>query len=239
MSDSENERAKELIRQRDEAVEIGRLTRTLINDMCRARQVSYSFASTEVIAHGLSMMHLFHKNVHQGMIEEHGPDGIKDFDSLISGVALKEFLSSGRRLAEGESNPAIFGILSEEELTNKNLAHSLFLKGGLSIESVSDNGFLAGKEGEYFKIQVAVHDDAISFFTYHDEPNQSIEDNSLACAKFNAKTNFCKAQIVNMDDFQIHFNYIFPHSGSVFVTDIHKILIDFIGEHVEFSRAIW
>lgn len=38
--DKKVELAKEMLRQRNEAKKIGRLVRTIISDMCRARQVN-------------------------------------------------------------------------------------------------------------------------------------------------------------------------------------------------------
>lgn len=233
------EQEKELGRQLDEATKIGRTLRTIATDMCRSRRVSFDFASTEIMTHALSMSKNFHNNIHQDLIREHGESSVNNFDDVFSKVVINKLTTSGEKISENKANPAIFGILSGDNLTNKNLAQAFFSLKGFSIESVTEKGFSVGKEGEFFKIRVSVHQDVISFFDYHDEPNNDIEENALACARYNSQTSFSKAQIVNIEDFQIHFNYIFPHNGAVFIKDIERVVIEFIDEQLKYARDIW
>jgi len=239
MDDKEIEQAKEIVRQQDEAVKIGRTIRTVLGDMCRSRGVNYSIASGELMAHSLSMLRLFHKNVYDGIIKNGEGDGIDDFDSIFSRLALHEYLLAGEKISKKENNtPSIFGVLSEQDLTNENLAQCLFLTKGVAVESVSKNSFSAGREGDFFKIQISVHDDVISFFTYFDEPYSDNEKAAMDCARYNSKTNYSKAHIVNIDDYQIHFTYIYPHSGKIFVNDIVRVLLAFIDENRKETEAI-
>ena len=233
------EQEKEIVRQLSEATKIGNTLRVIANDMCRSRHVSVDFASTELMTHAISMLKGFHSNIHKELIKDTGVNGILGFDSVFSKVALEKLIDSGKKLSENKANPVTFGILSGNSLSNRNIAQSLFSLELFSIESVTDKGFSVGKVGQFFKIDVSLHPDVISFFTYHDEPNDNIEENALACARYNSQTNFSKAQIVNSGDFQIHFNYIFPHSGSVFIKDIEKIIIEFIDEQMQYARKIW
>ena len=233
------EQEKELGRQLDEATKIGRTLRTIATDMCRSRRVSFDFASSEIMTHALSMSKNFHNNIHQDLIREHGESSVINFDDAFSKVVIKKLTTSGEKISENKANPAIFGILSGDNLTNKNLAQAFFSLKGFSIESVTEKGFSVGKEGDFFKIRVSVQRDIISFFDYHDEPNNDIEENALACARYNSQTSFSKAQIVNIEDFQIHFNYIFPHNGAVFIKDIERVVIEFIDEQLKYARDIW
>jgi hypothetical protein len=233
------EQEKELGRQLDEAIKIGRTLRTIATDMCRSRSVSFDFASTEIMTHALSMSKNFHKNIHQDLIREHGESSVINFDNVFSKVVINKLTSSGEKISENKTNPAIFGVLSGDNLSNENLAQAFFSLKGFSIESVTEKGFSVGKEGEFFKIRVYVQRDIISFFDYHDEPNNDIEENALACARYNSQTSFSKAQIVNVEDFQIHFNYIFPHNGAVFIKDIERVVIEFIDEQLKYAGDIW
>jgi hypothetical protein len=233
------EKEKELGRQLDEATKIGRTLRTIATDMCRSRRVSFDYASTELMAHAISMSKNFHNNIHQDLIKEHGEGSVLKFDSVFSKIVMQKLNSCGEKISENKANPSIFGILSGDNLSNENLAQALFSLKGFSIESVTDKGFSVGKEGEFFKIRVSVHQDVVSFFDFHDEPNNDIENNALACARYNSQTNFGKAQIVNTDNFQIHFNYLLPHNGAVFVKDIERVVIEFIDEQLKYARDIW
>lgn len=233
------EQEKELGRQLDEATKIGRTLRTIATDMCRSRRVSFDFASSEIMTHALSMSKNFHNNIHQDLIREHGESSVINFDDAFSKVVIKKLTTSGEKISENKANPAIFGILSGDNLSNENLAQAFFSLKGFSIESVTEKGFSVGKEGDFFKIRVSVQRDIISFFDYHDEPNNDIEENALACARYNSQTSFSKAQIVNVEDFQIHFNYIFPHNGAVFIKDIERVVIEFIDEQLKYARNIW
>ncbi len=230
---------EELKRQQKEAVEIGKVIGIIARDMSRARNVNIDFTSNELIAHALLMSKNLHKQLHEDLIQEHGSHGITEFETVFSNLALKKLIGGGKKVSKNKVNPSIFDILSNDSLTNQDLAQSLYSAGGLSIENVSERGFFVGREGEFFKITVAVHKDAISLFTYHDEPNMDIEENAVACARYNDKTNYSKAQIVTADEFQIHFNYIYPHSGKVFVTDIKRLISEFIDEHCKYARDIW
>jgi hypothetical protein len=233
------EQEKELGRQLGEATKIGRTLRTIATDMCHSRRVNFDFASTEIITHALSMSKNFHNNIHQDLIREHGESSVINFDDVFSKVVLNKLTTSGEKISENKANPAIFGILSGDNLSNENLAQAFFSLKGFSIESVTEKGFSVGKEGEFFKIRVSVQRDIISFFDYHDEPNNDIEENALACARYNSQTRFSKAQIVNVEDFQIHFNYIFPHNGAVFIKDIERVVIEFIDEQLKYTKGIW
>lgn len=233
------EQEKELGRQLDEATKIGRTLRTIATDMCRSRRVSFDFASTEIMTHALSMSKNFHNNIHQDLIREHGESSVINFDDVFSKVVINKLTTSGEKISENKANPAIFGILSGDNLSNENLAQAFFSLKGFSIESVTEKGFSVGKEGDFFKIRVSVQRDIISFFDYHDEPSNDIEENALACARYNSQTSFSKAQIVNVEDFQIHFNYIFPHNGAVFIKDIERVVIEFIDEQLKYARNIW
>lgn len=233
------EQEKELRRQLDEATKIGRTLRTIATDMCRSRRVSFDFASTEIMTHALSMSKNFHNNIHQDLIRGHGESSVINFDDVFSKVVINKLTTSGEKISENKANPAIFGILSGDNLSNENLARAFFSLKGFSIESVSEKGFSVGKEGEFFKIRVSVQRDVISFFDHHDEPNNNIEENVLACARYNSQSSFSKAQIVNVEDFQIHFNYIFPHNGTVFIKDIERVVIEFIDEQLKYARDIW
>lgn len=233
------EQEKELGRQLDEATKIGRTLRTIATDMCRSRRVSFDFASTEIMTHALSMSKNFHNNIHQDLIREHGESSVINFDDVFSKVVINKLTTSGEKISENKANPAIFGILSGDNLSNENLAQAFFSLKGFSIESVTEKGFSVGKEGDFFKIRVSVQRDIISFFDYHDEPNNDIEENALACARYNSQTSFSKAKIVNVEDFQIHFNYIFPHNGAVFIKDIERVVIEFIDEQLKYARDIW
>lgn len=226
-------------RQLDEAVKIGETLRTIATDMIRSRRVNIEFASNELMTQAISMSKNFHKHLHQDLIREHGEGSVRKFDDLFSDIVIKKLIYSGEKLSENKANPAIFGILSGDNLSNEKLAQALFSLKGFFIEFVTEKGFFVGKEGEFFKIRVSVHGDVISFFTYHDEPNNDIEENALACARYNSQTNFSKAQIVNVDDFQIHFNYILPHNGAVFIKDIERVVIAFIDENLKYARDIW
>ncbi|TKF68189.1 hypothetical protein FCV55_14340 [Vibrio sp. F13] len=228
-----SEQEIELSRQLDEAKKIGSMLRTLAVDMCHSRRVNYDFASNELITNAFLMSKKYHNNVHQDMIKQHGPQGFRDFESVFCDIAIKKIIASGQRLSDG-NNPSTFGILTGDDLSNENLAQSLFLLKNYSIESVTDKGFYIGREGEFYKIRVSVYQDFISFFDYQDEPDQDLDSISLACARYNSKSKYSKAHVVNSDGFQTHFEYLLPHSGSVFVKDISNVINAFINEQMEF-----
>ncbi|MFT6909387.1 MAG: hypothetical protein ACJAS1_006104 [Oleiphilaceae bacterium] len=233
-----NEQEIELSRQLDEAKKIGSMLRTLAVDMCHSRRVNYDFTSNELITNALLMSKSYHSNVHQDMVKQHGGQGIRDFESVFSDIAIKKIISSGHRLSPDSNNPATFGVLVGDKLSNENLAQSLFFLKNFSIESVTEKGFYIGREGEFYKIRVSVYQDGISFFDYQDEPDNDLESISLACARYNSKTKFSKAHVVNSDGFQTHFNYLFPHSGSVFVNDVSNIINEFITEQMAFVAGV-
>ena len=233
------EQEKELVRQLNEATQIGKILRTVVTDMCRSRHVNFDFASTELMTHAISISKSFHKEIHQGLIRDNDKNGILDFDNVFSKVIFEHFISCGEKISDNKANPTVFGILSGDSLSNKNLAQALFSLEGLSIESVTEKGFSVGNEGKFFKIYVSVHQDIISLFTYHDEPNNDVKENALACARYNSQTNFSKAKIVNSGGFQIHFNYMLPHNGAVFIKDIERVILEFIDEQLKHAQNIW
>ncbi len=228
-----NEQEIEISRQLDEAKKIGSMLRTLAVDMCHSRRVNYDFASNELITNALFMSKKYHNNIHQEMIKQHGPQGFRDFESVFSGIAIQKITSSGQRMSDG-NNPATFGLLTGDNLSNEHLAQSLSLLKIYSIESVTDKGFYIGREGEFYKIRMSVCQDNISFFDYQDEPEHDLDSISLACARYNSKSQYSKAHIVNADGFQTHFEYLLPHSGSVFVNDVSNVINAFINEQMEF-----
>jgi hypothetical protein len=237
MDAKQEEAAKELVRQLEEARKIGRLIRTVITDMCRSRNVSNMTMSRELTAHSLSMLRSFHKDVYDSVIEEHGTDGYLPFEDSFPKIAMKHFLDTGDKIKKDDSPPSNFDILSGDHLTNINLAKCLLLKEEVSIDSQSETGFSASQAGDYFEIRVSVYKDIISFFYYIDEPWDSIEDAAMDCARYNSNTNIVKAHIVKEDNPQIHFTYIYPHNGSVNVTDIKNIILRFIEE--DKKTTVW
>lgn len=238
--DKKVELAKEMLRQRNEAKKIGRLVRTIISDMCRARQVNYNIASDELMAHALSMSRIFTRNSHNAIVEELGIEEVSDFSDVFSRVSISQFLDAGERIADDDSSgiPSVFDILKGDKLNNMNLAKCLFFKKGISIESQSDTGFLAGREGIYFKIEVSVRENGIVLFTYFDEEYGDINNATMDCARYNSQTRLSKAHLYDIDKFQIHFSYIYPHSGIVNVTDVLELIFEFVDEYMSESKKI-
>lgn len=232
--------AKEIIRQRDEAKKIGQAIRTITRDMCRSRNVSYDFAAEELMTHALSMSKSFIKETHQGLIEEHGKEGFSNFNDVFSRASLRQFINAGNKISDHKNNPSTFGILSGDKLNNENLAQCLFLKNGISVSSQSDKGFKVGREGEFFTIYVSVQDDVVSFFDYEDVSYCEDGDPAWDCARYNNRTYLSKAHIMKIDKPQIHFTYLYPHSGTVIIEDIKTIALTFINEcTVEGQKINW
>jgi len=246
----DQEVAQEMIRQRDESKEIASIIRVIVNDMASARSVRFTTLPDELMKMSILSYIGYYKGNYDSMIASGmKPEELNPLNKIIHEATHKHFrdmynqciadlggANNGNQNAQKDNTDYLEG----KNLNNLSLAATMNSLEGVSVEYSNEKGFLIGRASEHFKIQVSVHEDAISLFSYFDEPYDDDEKAAIDCARYNSATVFSKAHIVNYDDYQIHFTYTYPHSGKVCIKDLYNVILKFIDEDrnstVEFNQ---